>query len=50
MFKIGDIAIECNLINTTQYNGEEGTEDNMEFESNYAFCSHLCYGRFVGVF
>jgi len=23
MFKIGDIAIECNLIHTTQYNGEE---------------------------
>lgn len=25
------------------------TDDNARFESNYAFCSYLCFGRFVGV-
>ena len=29
--------------------GKEGTEETMSFESNYAFCSYRCHGRFVGV-
>jgi hypothetical protein len=30
--------------------GKQMTEDEAEFESNYAFCSYECHGRFVGVF
>ena len=30
--------------------GEEITEAEATFASNYAFCSSRCYGRFVGVF
>lgn len=30
--------------------GKEVTEDEALLESNYAFCSSRCYGRFVGVF
>lgn len=30
--------------------GKEMDEDVASFESNYAFCSSRCYGRFVGVF
>lgn len=29
--------------------GKEMTEAEAEFESNYAFCSYTCHGRFVGV-
>jgi hypothetical protein len=30
--------------------GKEMTEDEADVDGNYAFCSHLCHGRFVGVF
>jgi hypothetical protein len=30
--------------------GQEGDESDFSFESNYAFCSNHCYGRFVGVY
>jgi len=30
--------------------GKEVSEENAKFESNYAFCSSMCFGRFVGVF
>lgn len=30
--------------------GKETNEDEASFESNYAFCSGLCHGKFVGVF
>lgn len=29
--------------------GKEMTEQEASFESNYAFCSYQCHGRFVGV-
>ena len=29
--------------------GIEKLEDEMRFESNYAFCSYGCHGKFVGV-
>lgn len=29
--------------------GKQMTEDEAQFESNYAFCSGRCFGRFVGV-
>lgn len=29
--------------------GKEMKEEEAEFESNYAFCSYTCHGRFVGV-
>lgn len=29
--------------------GKEIPEEEASFESNYAFCSYLCHGRFVGV-
>lgn len=29
--------------------GGETTEDEAYFDSNYAFCSSNCYGRFVGL-
>lgn len=28
----------------------EENNENASFESNYAFCSHICHGQFVGVF
>jgi hypothetical protein len=42
----------------TEFNGEvscdecgcTGKEGDFSFESNYAFCSYICHGRFVGVF
>lgn len=30
--------------------GKEMEEKDAEFESNYAFCSYECHGKFVGVF
>lgn len=30
--------------------GKEMREEDAQLASNYAFCSDLCYGRFVGVF
>lgn len=30
--------------------GKEMDESEAEFESNYAFCSGRCHGRFVGVY
>lgn len=30
--------------------GKVGRENEFTFESRYAFCSHRCHGRFVGLF
>jgi hypothetical protein len=30
--------------------GKEMKEEDASFDSNYAFCSYKCHGRFVGVF
>lgn len=30
--------------------GKEMKEEEASFDSNYCFCSHLCHGRFVGVY
>lgn len=30
--------------------GKQVKEDDAEIEGNYAFCSSLCHGRFVGVY
>ena len=30
--------------------GKEVAEDDADLDGNYAFCSHRCHGRFVGVF
>ena len=30
--------------------GRELAEDDARIEGNYAFCSYMCHGRFVGVF
>lgn len=30
--------------------GKEIKEEDADFESNYAFCSYQCLGRFIGVF
>jgi hypothetical protein len=30
--------------------GKVVKEEEASFESNYAFCSHQCHGRFVGVY
>lgn len=30
--------------------GKEMREEDASFDSNYAFCSYECHGRFVGVF
>ena len=30
--------------------GKEVPEEKADIEGNYAFCSHLCHGRFVGIY
>lgn len=30
--------------------GKEMKEEDADYDSNYAFCSYECHGRFVGVF
>ncbi len=30
--------------------GKEVAEENADIDGNYAFCSHICHGRFVGVY
>lgn len=39
-----DGTVECSNCGKTM------REDEAEYESNYAFCSYECHGRFVGVF
>lgn len=39
-----DGIVRCSNCNKTMH------EENASFESNYAFCSYECHGRFVGAF
>lgn len=39
-----DGSVECSNC------GKMMKEEEAEFESNYAFCSYTCHGRFVGAF
>jgi hypothetical protein len=47
--RIGDY-VEFDGTVTCSQCGKEMKEDEASFESNYAFCSGECHGRFVGVY
>lgn len=42
--------VEFNGVVECSQCGKHGEEQEYSFESNYAFCSYECHGRFVGVF
>lgn len=43
-YTVFDGTVECDEC------GKEVLEKDASFDSNYAFCSHKCHGRFIGVY
>ena len=47
---IKEFYIEYNGVVSCAECGKDVLEEDAEFESNYAFCSYKCHGKFIGVF